>query len=203
MKNLPKVLTLREIADRISTHLTKMERDLKYNVVDLKHKTRRLYYAGAGTYGAKVGVTYVSYQGHSLLTRAEALSYLAALDAGYRGEHFQWLEKHPAEKKQAETRYRALVRTRFGYALFDVTNLTETRVYGKEIPRDEYRAALGDDIHVTYVGYWIARSELLTLRGTMKMLRQVLNLEKRRDKEHQKVDQQHNEELNHIIGVAT
>lgn len=43
----------------------------------------------AGYHGGNVvTLRYVSYQAHPKLSRAEALAYLAALDAGYVGRHF-------------------------------------------------------------------------------------------------------------------
>jgi len=38
--------------------------------------------------GSKIALLYVSYQGPSYLTKAEAIAYLEALDGGYVGRHF-------------------------------------------------------------------------------------------------------------------
>lgn len=88
-KNLPAQLTRDEVAAQIHAHLQRMERDPKINTYRRgKEKLRHYYGAGAGRYGAKIGVAYVSYQGRSLLTFEEALSYLRGLDGGFRGLSF-------------------------------------------------------------------------------------------------------------------
>lgn len=200
---LPRVLPLKEIVQRIGDHLRRLEADKQYNKVDPRYKTRRLYYAGAGVYGAKVGITYVTYQGRSLVTREEALSYLAALDGGFKGTHHEWLDKHPVAEKLPEVRYRALLRTRFhSYALYDVTSLTETRVYGRPIPRDEYAKALGSKLEfsIGFVGSYEDRRQILTRRGTMEMLKQLLVIEKEKEQRLAVVEEVYAAKIRKVIG---
>jgi len=84
-------LKLNEIAERIGAHLKRLNVDPEYNKRDPKYGTTPLYYPGCASSGSRVFVTYVSYQGHSSLTRDQATRYLAWLDAGNKGRHFQAL----------------------------------------------------------------------------------------------------------------
>lgn len=89
-----KVVKLRDIAAKIGAHLKRFEADkLGVNKDDRGDGTgcRPYYIAGAGVAGRYVWVRYVSYQGAQHLTREEALAYLAWLDAGNVGRHFQAL----------------------------------------------------------------------------------------------------------------
>ena len=72
-------MTLTEIAARIDAHLKRFE------AVPLA----RYYFARAYRAGKYVLVTYVTYRGHSSLTRSEALAYLAWLDSGKIGTHWE------------------------------------------------------------------------------------------------------------------
>jgi hypothetical protein len=90
--------SLTEIAERIDAHLRRMACDPEFNKEQFwySEKTRRresmgrpLYGARARRTGNRVSVMYVSYQGTSKLARADALAYLAWLDAGNRGKHFE------------------------------------------------------------------------------------------------------------------
>jgi hypothetical protein len=88
-KPKPKPLKLAAIAARIYAHLQRFERDPKINVTHPEYRTRPYYMANAGVSGAYVFVRYVSYQGTSNLRRDEALRYLAWLDAGNVGRHYE------------------------------------------------------------------------------------------------------------------
>lgn len=78
---------LSEIARRIDAHLKRFERDPKINGVP-KFMLKPYYNAGAHRSGCYVHVTYVSYQGGSRLDRARAEAYLAWLDSGNVGTHW-------------------------------------------------------------------------------------------------------------------
>lgn len=93
-------MRLSEIADRIRAHLRRIEGDEQLNpwfkMVDGKRVPdptrmgmRAFYHSGAVSAGRYVSVTYVSYQGRSSLTRAEAIAYLEWLTAGNVGTHFK------------------------------------------------------------------------------------------------------------------
>jgi hypothetical protein len=91
-------VTLTEIAKRIDGHLRRMACDPEFNKERFWHslKTGRqesmgrpLYGASARRAGNRVSVTYVAYQGSHNMPRADALAYLAWLEAGNRGTHFQ------------------------------------------------------------------------------------------------------------------
>lgn len=80
-----------ELAERIQVHLRRMEADPVLNA----HRSMgflRLtpfYQTQAVAIAGKVHVQYVSYQGNSVLPLAEAERYLAWLDAGNNGKHFE------------------------------------------------------------------------------------------------------------------
>jgi hypothetical protein len=76
-------LPLVEIAARISEHLRRIE----LAQPDHGSVTCPYWNAAAWKSGGWVGVMYVSYQHTSSLRRAEALRYLAWLDAGNEGHH--------------------------------------------------------------------------------------------------------------------
>lgn len=96
---MPKPPTMKELAKRINAHLKAHEADddwNKYEYVDRKGRLSRLsklYSANATAAGRWVYVVYVSYQGRSHLSRDEAERYLAWLDEGNRGQHFQALRE--------------------------------------------------------------------------------------------------------------
>lgn len=78
---------LKEIAESIAKYLRRFERDPKINVK--KHGLPGPYYwANAFVSGRYVSVMYISFQGPNQLTREEAEAYLAWLDAGNVGTHF-------------------------------------------------------------------------------------------------------------------
>lgn len=82
-------LTLTEVGKRIDAHLKRFERNPKLNPVTKGFGTHRFYMAGASRGGSRVSVRYVSYQGATSMTRDEALKYLAWLDAGNVGRHYE------------------------------------------------------------------------------------------------------------------
>lgn len=81
-------MKLQEIADHICNHLQRFEADPVINPTN-EHGTKPYYWACAVARGPKIFVTYVSYQGPSSLSKAEALQYLEWLDAGNIGEHYR------------------------------------------------------------------------------------------------------------------
>lgn len=98
----PPARTLVEIAQRIAAHLTRFEADKGPRGVNWWHDgkvngTRPFFMTGAAKSGRYVGVSYVSYQGPTYLTKAEAARYLAALDAGFVGRHYEALKRKEEE----------------------------------------------------------------------------------------------------------
>ena len=92
-------MKLTEIAERINEHLKRLEADKEFNRprrfdkekqewVDDPKGYGKLYHSSTYGGGAYVRVTYVSYQGISTLTKEEAMAYLAWLDAGNKGTHY-------------------------------------------------------------------------------------------------------------------
>lgn len=96
-------MKLDEIAKRISTHLKRFEADkdginatrVQTNYRGQESRLPPYFLAGAGASGRYVYVTYVNYQGESHLTKAQALRYLAWLDAGNVGKHWDALRQPP------------------------------------------------------------------------------------------------------------
>lgn len=81
-------LKLAEIAKRIDAHLKRFEADPVINK-PMNHgmKTTPYYWAGAYSSGRYVGISYINYQASSNLTKEQAITYLAWLDAGNVGRH--------------------------------------------------------------------------------------------------------------------
>lgn len=80
-------LKLSEIAERISSYLREFAAD-----PSISPKGSSTYWnPGAWVGGSRVAVMYVSFQSKSTLTRAEALTYLAWLDDGNVGPHYEAL----------------------------------------------------------------------------------------------------------------
>ena len=77
-------LKAKEIADRISAHLKRFENE--------QSKSKPTLYWHSRAYGdrAHVYITYVSYQGNTIIKRSEAQKYLEWLDAGNKGRHYEW-----------------------------------------------------------------------------------------------------------------
>lgn len=83
-------MKLKEIAAKIDDHLKRMEADP--NINRRPNGRPRFFWAGAGAAGRWIRVIYISYQGASPLTKAEAERYLAYLDDGGTGRHFEALQ---------------------------------------------------------------------------------------------------------------
>jgi hypothetical protein len=90
---------LDDLAQRIREHLERLEADKEWNRwTDPTGTPRpRLWRSGACRSGSRVSVAYISYQGSCTMTRDEAVRYLAALDAGFRGRHFEALRNKQQE----------------------------------------------------------------------------------------------------------
>lgn len=93
--------TLTEIAARIDTHLKRFEADPKINKRDPKYGGRTYYYAGASRAGRFVRVWYITYQGGDDLKRTDAERYLAMLDGGFVGRHFEALRQQTPIRGEA------------------------------------------------------------------------------------------------------
>ena len=83
-------MKLKDIASRIRAHLRRFEADPKINTTR-PEPYGGVPYFGAGAYSAGrfVYVKYINYQGSSYLTKDEATRYLAWLDAGNIGRHYE------------------------------------------------------------------------------------------------------------------
>lgn len=95
-------MTLTEIANKISTHLKRMERDPKINTYIPGTRLHRLHWANAYRGGKYVMVCYISFQHASTLTREEAERYLAWLDAGNYITHYDMPKEWTPEKHNEE-----------------------------------------------------------------------------------------------------
>lgn len=84
--------TCKELAEKINAHLKRFEADKTINATSRTYGTRPYYCAGANA-TTRVWVWYVSYQGQSSLTKAEAKKYLEWLDAGNVGKHYTALSE--------------------------------------------------------------------------------------------------------------
>jgi len=80
-------MKLREIAGRIDRHLMRFASDKELSKYE-SGKTQ-FWNPGAIASGRYVMVSYVSYQGHSSLSKQEAIDYLSWLDSGKVGRHFE------------------------------------------------------------------------------------------------------------------
>jgi hypothetical protein len=104
---------LKVTAAAISAHLARFAADPAHSHrrwADSQGRERtatRFWGTNAHAAGARVSVTYVSYQGRSTLTRAEAEAYRAWLDAGNVGTHYDSVrpapppESHPPRRTQS------------------------------------------------------------------------------------------------------
>ncbi len=86
-------LKLHEIATRICEHLKRFENDPKINVLRDKTRIHPYFNSYAVDVGRYCQITYVSFQGHHNLTKAQALAYLRWLNDGNEGKHYKALEK--------------------------------------------------------------------------------------------------------------
>lgn len=94
-------MKLQEIADRINDLLRKFEGDPAINIVN-RYGTRTYFRPSAFAAGSKVKITYISYQGASCLSRAEALKYLQWLEAGNVGKHWGYERRQDNERAAAK-----------------------------------------------------------------------------------------------------
>ena len=80
-------MKLTEIANRINKHLKRFEAD---PIVNAKNDRGLMpyYFAQAYSVGRWVNIVYIAYHGANHLSREEAEQYLAWLDAGNVGTHF-------------------------------------------------------------------------------------------------------------------
>lgn len=86
-------MKITEIAAGINAHLRRFENDPEINkypptATREQDKLHPYFRAGSWASGRYVGVVYVSYQGPTSLTKTEAETYLAWLDAGNVGRHY-------------------------------------------------------------------------------------------------------------------
>lgn len=82
-------MKLTDAAERIGAHLSRIAADPKLNPSRKEHGGTRAYFCPAAyARGSRVMVQYSNYQITSGLTKAEALAYLAWLDAGNVGTHY-------------------------------------------------------------------------------------------------------------------
>jgi hypothetical protein len=79
---------LKDIAAQIAAHLRRFEADPKINAQPKGRMTRPYYCVNSWAAGPRVFVRYISFQDEFSFTRDEALGYLAWLDAGNAGKHF-------------------------------------------------------------------------------------------------------------------
>lgn len=86
---------LKDLAERIAAHLKRFEADPLLSRRKDK-KTARFWSTSCVVNGRFVSVSYISYQGSSNMSKAEAQAYLAKLDAGYVGRHFEALREQSA-----------------------------------------------------------------------------------------------------------
>ena len=86
-------MKLGDIAKSITAHLKRFEADPVINSKDVKYDTSPYWYSHAWAAGSRVAVQYVSYQGHSKMTKSEALAYLVWLNSGNVGKHWEALKE--------------------------------------------------------------------------------------------------------------
>jgi hypothetical protein len=89
-------MKLADIARGIDNHLKRFEADKAINRPSMARGMccafcLPYYGARAWASGSRIGVCYVSYQGESYLTKAEAILYLDRLDHGFVGKHWKAL----------------------------------------------------------------------------------------------------------------
>lgn len=80
-----RALKLAEVASRINAHLQRME---KAQSIPETGYRRAYHMASASDARSRVAVRYICYQHTYNLTKAEAVKYLAWLDAGNEGKHY-------------------------------------------------------------------------------------------------------------------
>ena len=85
----PETPKLAEIAERIAAHLRRFEASPAINAPRDGRRINAYHNPSAFVRGSRIGVGYVSFQSETCLTKPEALAYLAWLDAGNVGRHFE------------------------------------------------------------------------------------------------------------------
>ena len=91
---MTKPLKLGEVAAQILLHLKRLEADKEWNAPTAERGGRHKFWSvKCYQAGARVFVTYVSYQGASSLKKDDAIRYLAALDGGFKGKHWEALKE--------------------------------------------------------------------------------------------------------------
>lgn len=92
-------LSLVEIASLINAHLKRFEADKGINAPRRElQNTVPFFNAWSSRAGAYIRVQYISYQGSTALTREQATAYLAKLDEGFIGRHFEALREKKARR---------------------------------------------------------------------------------------------------------
>jgi hypothetical protein len=80
-----------DIAKKIRAHLQRFEADPIINAENKPGGLTPYFHANAWDAGRYVAVRYVSFQGTTHLSKADAERYLAWLDAGNVGKHYEVL----------------------------------------------------------------------------------------------------------------
>lgn len=82
----------KDIAARINAHLKRFEADPAINYAQSDRSLKPYFQTNVWSSSRWVLISYVSFQGHSSLSRLDAERYLRALDTGYVGKHFGLLQ---------------------------------------------------------------------------------------------------------------
>jgi len=91
---MSKPLKLSEVAAQILRHLKRLEADKEWNAPTAERGGHHKFWCvNCYQAGARVMVTYVSFQGAISLRKDEATRYLAALDGGLKGRHWEALKE--------------------------------------------------------------------------------------------------------------
>ena len=88
-------MKLAEIAKGIYGHLKRFESDPVINREN-EYRRRPYYFPNCWAAGSRIGVKYVSFQGHSTIKKREALAYLVWLNSGNVGKHWAALKEENA-----------------------------------------------------------------------------------------------------------
>jgi len=95
---MSKKRTCKEIAAAINAHLKRFEADRAGINADKPGTGLRPYFWANAHGDKRVWVTYITYQGSTSLTKAQAIRYLEMLDAGFVGRHFEAFRQPRAER---------------------------------------------------------------------------------------------------------
>jgi hypothetical protein len=99
-KTTAKPAKLAEIATRIAAHLHRIE----FAQPDRGSAKSGYWNTCVRPAGSRIAVCYISYQGSSKLTKADAIEYLAWLDAGNVGRHWTALSFNQRIRAGAEVK---------------------------------------------------------------------------------------------------